>query len=104
MIVRALAERKVRNVVWLVADVHRAEVLRHAPLPGLVFHELVAGPLSAGLGRPGALDDTLKPTRLFGEGGYYNFGELRVTAAGLEVRIVDVDGRVRFETTLTPSP
>ncbi len=104
VIVQALAERKVRNVVWLVADVHRAEVLRHTPLPGLVFHELVAGPLSAGTGRPGALDDTLNPTRLFGEGGYYNFGELRVTAAGLEVRIVDVDGRVRFETTLAPSP
>jgi len=103
LIVRALAERRVRNVVWLVADVHRAEVIRHAPLPGLVFHELVAGPLSAGTGRPGALDDTLKPTRLFGEGGYYNFGELRVTVTGLEVRIVDADGRERFETTLTPA-
>jgi alkaline phosphatase D len=100
-VVRALAERRVRNVVWLAADVHRAEVIRHAPVPGLVFHELVAGPLSAGLGRPGALDDTLRPTRLFGEGGYYSFGELRATeAADLEVRIIDAEGRVRFETTL----
>ena len=101
-IVRALAEHRVRNVVWLVADVHRAEILRHAPAPGLVVHELVAGPLSAGFGRPGALDDTLGPTRLFGEGGYYSFGELGVSEAGLAVRIIDADGRVRFETALAP--
>jgi alkaline phosphatase D len=100
LIVRELAERRVRNVVWLVADVHRAEVLRHAPAPGLVFHELIAGPLSAGFGRPGALDDTLRPTRLFAEGGYYSFGELGLSEAGLAVRIIDADGRVRFETTL----
>ncbi len=101
-IVRELADGRVRNVVWLVADGHRAEVIRHAAAPGLTFHELVAGPLNASLGRPGALDDTLRPTRLFGEGGYYNFGELRVSGAGLEVRIVDVEGRVRYETMLAP--
>jgi alkaline phosphatase D len=101
-IVRHLAEHRVPNIVWLVGDVHRAEVIRHAPAPGLVFHELIAGPLSASLGRPGALDDTLHPTRLFGDGGYYNFGELRAMESGLEVRIVDAEGRVRFETTLAP--
>lgn len=101
-IVRELAARRVRNVVWLVADVHRAEVIRHAPLPGLVFHELVAGPLGASTGRPGLLDDTLRPTRLWGDGGFYNFGEVQATEAGLEVRIVDAEGRVRFETTLAP--
>jgi len=101
-IVRQLAAHRVRNVVWLVADVHRAEVIRHTPLPGLVFHELVAGPLSASMGRPGILDHTLRPTRLYGEGGFYNFGELHVTEAGLTVRIIDAAGRVRFETTLAP--
>jgi alkaline phosphatase D len=103
-LVGALAADRVRNVVWLVADVHRAELIRHAPLPGLVFHELIAGPLSASTGRPGALDDTLRPTRLFGEGGYYNFGELRVVPGGLEVRIIDADGRVRHETRLQAEP
>ena len=101
-IVRQLAAHRVRNVVWLVADVHRAEVIRHTPLPGLVFHELVAGPLSASMGRPGILDHTLRPTRLYGEGGFYNFGELHVTEAGLTVRIIDAAGRGRFETTLAP--
>jgi alkaline phosphatase D len=102
-IVRELAARQIRNVVWLVADVHRAEVIRHAPLPGLVFHELVAGPLSGSSGQPGVLDDTLRPTRLFGEGGYANFGELDVEPGGLTVRIFDADGEVRFATTLAPA-
>ena len=101
-IVRALAGRGVQNVVWLVADVHRAEIIRHAPLPGLVFHELIAGPLSAGTGWPGWLDDTLRPTRLYGEGGFLNFGELVADAPGLTVRIIDAAGRTRFETTLAP--
>jgi alkaline phosphatase D len=103
-IARALAERHVGNVVWLVTDVHRAEILRHTPVPGLVFHELVAGPLSAGFGRPGGLDETLKPTRLFAEGGYYNFGELDVRAGELRVRIIDADGRIRYETALPRQP
>jgi len=104
VIVEELAKRRVRNVVWLVADVHRAEVIRHAPRPGLVFHELVAGPLSASHGGPGWLDETLRPTRLYGEGGFDNFGELRIAEAGLTVRILDAAGGVRFETTLTPEP
>jgi alkaline phosphatase D len=102
-IVGELAARRVRNVVWLVADVHRAEVIRHAPLPGLVFHELVAGPLRAGRARPGILDSLLGPTRLYGEGGFDSFGELRVTEAGLTVRILDDVNRIRFETTLLPA-
>jgi len=103
-IVRTLETRGVRQVVWVVADVHRAEVLRHAPRPGLVFHELVAGPLSASFGRPGLLDDTLRPTRLFGEGGYASFGEVEVTEAALTVRILDGAGRVRFSTAIRPAP
>lgn len=101
-IVRGLAKRRVRNVVWLVADVHRAEIIRHAPVPGLTFHELVAGPLSAGLGAPSVVDETLRPTRLFAEGGYYNFGELDVGESGLTVRIVDAAGRIRYENTFRP--
>jgi alkaline phosphatase D len=103
-IVRALAAARVRNLVWLSADVHRTEVLRHAPMAGTVFHELTVGPLGAGSGQPGVLDGTLHPTRLFAEGGYYSFGELRVDETGLTVRIIDAGGRVRFETVLRPEP
>jgi alkaline phosphatase D len=101
-IVHELGARRICNVVWLVADAHRPEVIRHAPLPGLIFHELVAGPLSGSAGRPGILDHTLRPTRLYAEGGFTSFGELVADDAGLTVRIVDGDGRVRFATTLSP--
>jgi phosphodiesterase/alkaline phosphatase D-like protein len=103
-ILRALAAGRVRNLVWVAADVHRADVLRHAPPGGRAFHELVAGPLHASRGQPGALDPTLRPTRLFVGGGFYNFGELRVEETGLAVRIIDDAGRVRFATTLAPEP
>jgi alkaline phosphatase D len=63
----------------------------------------MAGPLSAGFGRTGPLDETLNPTRLFGDGGYYNFGEIAIDASGLTARIVDAEGRVRFETVLRPA-
>ena len=47
-----LRERGVRNLIVLTADVHHAELIRHEPAPGFVFHEFIAGPLSATLGRP----------------------------------------------------
>jgi alkaline phosphatase D len=73
-------------------------------MAGAVFHELTVGPLGAGFGQPGVLDGTLRPSRLFAEGGYYSFGELRVDETGLTVRIIDDGGRSRFETVLQPEP
>lgn len=99
-ILDALRRRGVRNLVWLVADAHRAEILRHEPRPGFGFYELVAGPLRASRGRPGWLDDTLRPRRLWADGGFDNFGELDLDPRGLTVRILDETGRVRFETRL----
>ena len=103
-IVHELAARKVRNLVWLTADVHFPAVLRLDPLPGLVFHELIAGPLQAGHGYPRWFDRTLNPTRLFADGGFDNFGEIRLDGGGLTVRVIDVDGRERFVTTISPEP
>jgi alkaline phosphatase D len=103
-IVHALAAGRLRNVVWLTADVHFPAVVRLAPLPGLVMHELIAGPLHARHGFPRWFDRTLNPTPLFAEGGYDNFGEIRADRTGLTVRIIDADGRERFATTLPPQP
>ena len=103
-IVDDLAVDHVKNLVWLVTDVHHADVIRHAPRAGVVFHELVAGPLRASFGRPGLLDTTLRPTRLFGDAGYESFGELEAGPDGLTVRILDAGGAVRFETTLRAEP
>jgi alkaline phosphatase D len=103
-IVHELGARRVRNLVWLTADVHFPAVLRLAPRPGFAFHELIAGPLHARHGYPRWLDRTLGPTQLFADGGFDNFGEIRLDAGGLTVRIIDADGRKRFVTTLSPEP
>lgn len=101
-LLRALRDRRVRNLFWLVADVHHAELIRHEPWPGVAFHEFVAGPLSATRGHPRPLDMALNPRSLFGLGGTDNFGEVTIDAGGLTVRIVDARGQVRFTRTIAP--
>ncbi len=93
-ILAALRERGVKNMVVVAADVHHAEIIRHAPAAGLVFHELIAGPLSASVGTPRPLDQTLNAISLWGRGGINNFGEVAVEPTQLVVRIVDETGAV----------
>jgi alkaline phosphatase D len=92
----------VKNLVFVAADVHHAEVIRHAPTPPWSFHELVAGPLSATTGRPRPLDVTLNPRSLFGRGGVFNFGEVVLEPAQLTVRLIDDAGAVMFTHTIRP--
>jgi len=102
LILKALRDRSVRNLVWLAADVHHAELIRHAPWNGFLFHEFIAGPLNAGQGRPRPLDSGLNPVSLFGVGGIYNFGGVEIGGSGLTVRIIDVAGAVRGQLVLSP--
>lgn len=102
LVLAALRDRSVKNLVWVAADVHHAELIRHAPWPDFAFHELIAGPLSAGHGRPRPLDAWLNPLTLFGLGGTDNFGEVIVSPSGLNVRIIDDRGTVRGEIALAP--
>ena len=85
----------IKNLVFLAADAHHTELIRHRPTPEWSFHEFIAGPLSASLGRPRPLDDGLNPRSLWALGGVFNFGEIAVDATSLTARIIDVDGRVR---------
>jgi alkaline phosphatase D len=101
-IVQALADQRVKNLVWMTADVHHAEIIRHAPRPDLTFFEFIAGPLSASRGRPRVLDQTLKPTRLFAKGDVLNFGQVSIDQLGLTVRIYDDTGTLHFEETFHP--
>lgn len=101
-ILRQLRERGVKNLVFVVADVHHAELIRHRPTPSFTFHEFVAGPLSASLGRPRPLDDGLNPRSLFARGGVNNFGEVTIEPAHLAVRWLDEEGAVLFAHTLRP--
>lgn len=101
-ILENLRDRKVKNLVWVAADVHHAEVIRHRPWPGFTFYEFIAGPLAASRGRPRPLDMTLNPSSLFGLGEIDNFGEVAIDQRGLRVRILDVTGKVRFSHAVVP--
>ncbi|MGH7355303.1 MAG: alkaline phosphatase D family protein [Candidatus Rokuibacteriota bacterium] len=99
-IVTAFREAGVKNLVFVAADVHHAELIRHRPAPGYAFHELVAGPLSATTGRPRPLDQSLGSRSIFARGGVYNFGELAIEPGLLTVRFVDDAGDVLFTHTI----
>ncbi|HET8577764.1 MAG TPA: alkaline phosphatase D family protein [Methylomirabilota bacterium] len=101
-ILRTFRERGVKNLIFLATDVHHAELIRHHPTPEWSFHEFIAGPLSATLGRPRPLDMGLNPRTLFAVGEIENFGEVAIDSTGLTVRIIDIDGQVRFTHTIGP--
>lgn len=101
-ILRTLRQRGVKNLVFLAADVHHAELIRHHPTPEWSFHEFIAGPLSASTGRPRALDARLNPRSLWGLGGAVNFGHITIDPTGLTVRVVDAEGAARFSHTVGP--
>jgi hypothetical protein len=101
---RALRQARVKNLVFLTADAHHAEVIRHQITPDWAVHDLMAGPLAAEPGRPQPLDLALNPRSLFALGGIENFGHARIDATGLSVRIVDNAGRVRFSHAIKPEP
>src|SRR2546422_580728 len=101
-LLRQLRERGVKNLVFVVADVHHAEIIRHHPAPGWSFHEFVAGPLSARFGRPRPLDEGLNPRSLFARSGVNNFGEVTLEPTHLTVRLYDEEGAVLFTHTIKP--
>jgi alkaline phosphatase D len=103
-VLESLRSAGVRNLIFLTADVHHAEILRHQPAAAWSFHEFAAGPLAAyhGLSRP--VDQGMNPQTLFGLGGIDNFGVIDLDAGSLTVRIIDVNGTVRFLHTIHASP
>ena len=63
-ILDAARRARVANLVWITTDVHHATAFRHRPFAGFHVHELVTGPLHAGIFRSVDLDPTLRPERL----------------------------------------
>ena len=102
-VLEAFRRAGVRNLVFLTADAHHAEILRHQPSETWTFHEFAAGPLAAfhGLSRP--VDQGLNPQTLFALGGIENFGMVEADADDLTVRIIDVNGTVCFLHTIRSS-
>jgi len=114
-LVRYMDAKDVRNVVFIATDVHSAAQLRYerdydGDGDRLLFHELIAGPLSAIKGPgPVPLDATLGPVMLYGEGALFNFGTIRVSSehgARLSADVRDELGNVRpgSELVLEPLP
>lgn len=95
LVLNVLRERGVRNVVFLSGDVHHAELIRHEPAPGFVFHEFAAGPLAARPGYPLPLDRSLRSRSLGSLGWTHNFGEIVADGEALHVKILDTAGATR---------
>jgi alkaline phosphatase D len=100
-IVETLQTKKIRNIVWLAADVHYVQANRYdVDQDGETdFYEFVCGPLSAFYGLPVQPDPVLHPTTLYSEAGYPNFGVLTVSERRMTVEIRDDRGDVRFAAT-----
>lgn len=115
-----LKRERVRNVVWLTADVHYCAAHWYDPSRAAFqdfdgFWEFVAGPLNAGSFGPNALDATFGPQVMFQKApapgqvnlspfaGLQFFGEVNVDVGGqtLTVDLRDLDGRAVFTKTLT---
>lgn len=103
VIVDAILGRKLKNVVFLGGDVHWVQANAYDPdQDGVIdFHEFIAGPLSARPGRLTVASETLHPTRLINEDGYYNFGLARITGTSFELTVVDDAGKTRFSHRVT---
>jgi len=95
-----LDREDVRNAVFVVTDVHFVTSLRYeidldSDGDKLLFHELVTGPMSAGLSEPRAPDATFAPQVLYVEGGFFNFGFASADGSRLAYEVRDDQGRVR---------
>lgn len=120
-ILRFIRRHRIRNVVWLAADVHYPATLHYDPARARVpdfdpFHEFVSGPIHAGAFGPNPLDDTFGPRVVFArpparpnapptEGGLH-FGHVRIDGRTgvMTVSHRDLSGAVLHATELPPAP
>jgi alkaline phosphatase D len=101
-VLREIARRRVRNVVWLTADVHYTAAHHYSPERAAFqdfdpFWEFVSGPLNAGAGGPNALDPTFGPEAVFVHApptpgaspmeGFQHFGEVNIDGASGQLRV-----------------
>lgn len=78
-----LDRKNVKNLVFITTDVHYAAMIRYErDFDGdgdpLQFHEFISGPLNAATAQPASLDPTLNPESMYAEGGFFNFGFVRL--------------------------
>jgi alkaline phosphatase D len=98
-----IVEKGIKNVYFVTTDVHFADIIQYdANHDGKAdYHELVSGPLGAVKVKPGTLDPTFGPKRLYAEGDFFNFGVFRIDPNRNEatVEIRDESGNIHFSNT-----
>ncbi|MGX7827412.1 alkaline phosphatase D family protein [Actinokineospora sp. 24-640] len=119
-VLRTLARRRVRNVVWLTADVHYTAAHHYSPDRAAVadfdpFWEFVSGPLHAGAFGPNTLDPTFGPEAVYVHAppranlspleGFQHFGEVDINGrtGSLTVHLRDGQGAALWSKTLNPA-
>ncbi|TDP67949.1 alkaline phosphatase D [Actinokineospora alba] len=118
-VLRSVARNRVRNVVWLTADVHYTAAHHYSPDRAAVgdfdpFWEFVSGPLNAGAFGPNKLDPTFGPEAVFVHAppaantspmdGFQHFGDVEIDGptGALTVHLRDGKGTALWSKTLTP--
>ena len=116
-ILRYMQQNGMYNVVWITTDVHFSEVFRYTPFqddPAFQVHEIVTGPINAGIGPNAAFDPTLGTVSLFrfptttpanyGEAKQmFNFGLIKIAEDGTLVASINgIDGAALYELQLHP--
>lgn len=118
-VLRELKRARVRNVLWVTADVHYCAAHHYDPSRAAFtdfnpFWELVAGPISAGGFGPNELDGTFGPEAVFVKHGTTNqspragtahfFGHVDIADDGLlTASLRDINGSVLWRRELQPS-
>ncbi|HEU0177139.1 MAG TPA: alkaline phosphatase D family protein [Blastocatellia bacterium] len=120
-LLRFIKRNKIKNVVWLTADVHYCAAHYYDPAKAQFtdfdpFWEFVAGPLNAGAFPPGEMDDTfgpdvkftgtqkgMKPNRSPKE-GFQFFGAVKIDGKteAMTVGLHDINGNRLFSVDLPP--
>ncbi|MDR6987979.1 alkaline phosphatase D [Paenarthrobacter nitroguajacolicus] len=118
-VLSAFKKHRVKNTVWLTADVHYCAAHHYSPERASFtdfdpFHEFVAGPINAGSFGPSEMDGTFGPEVLFARAGRFAgesprngenqyFGHVELAADGLfTVSLRNANGAVLYSKTLAP--
>jgi len=120
-LLRFMKARRIRNVVWVTADIHYCAAHQYHPTRAKFtefdpFWEFVAGPLNAGTFGPNKMDATFGPEVVFTgippglkgnrppSDGFQFFGRMHVDrrTKAMTVTLHDLSGRALFTKELAP--
>ena len=118
-LLRFIKQRKIKNVVWITADVHYCAAHYYDPAQAQFtdfapFWEFVAGPLNAGTFGPGEMDNTFGPEVKFvgipkgmkgnrsPQDGFQFFGAIKIDAKtkAMTVGLHNIEGKKLYSVEL----